>query len=144
MACTSLYPKDNNPDRKLIIGERYFIRQVVSNINYELIVDIINDLTVKIQCDCKKEFIECYCREGVSKVVGILLDRYFELEQKNHDPEIIWKWLKNLNFHNSKNEKDSVAVKVLQEKMNWGKVFLRLLLHRIMAKIKIMKLLDLI
>ncbi|PSE87979.1 hypothetical protein C7G75_18615 [Acinetobacter nosocomialis] len=116
MACTSLYPKDNNPDRKLIIGERYFIRQVVSNINYELIVDIINDLTVKIQCDCKKEFIECYCREGVSKVVGILLDRYFELEQKNHDPEIIWKWLKNLNFHNSKNEKDSVAVKVLQEK----------------------------
>ena len=72
------------------------------------------------------------------------MDRYFELEQKNHDPEIIWKWLKNLNFHNSKNEKDSVAVKVLQEKDELRQGILRLLLHRIMAKIKIMKLLDLI
>ncbi len=115
IACTSLYPKDNNIDRKLVIGERYFIKQLISSINYELIIDIINDLTIKIQCICQKKFFECYCRDGVSKVVGMLLDRYFELEQKEYDPEIIWKWLKNLNFHNGKNEKDSVAVKVLQE-----------------------------
>ena len=57
MACTSLYPKDNNPDRKLIIGERYFIRQVVSNINYELIVDIINDLTVKFNVIARKSLL---------------------------------------------------------------------------------------
>ncbi|MFH3721646.1 hypothetical protein WAI01_20265, partial [Acinetobacter baumannii] len=62
----------------------------------------------------RKEHYECYCRNGVSKIIGTLLDRYFEIEKQSYEANQIWTWLRNLNFHQGKNEKDSIAVKVLQ------------------------------
>lgn len=114
--CTFLYPDQNDYRKKIILGERYFIKKFISELNYELVVNLLNDLTQNLCCTCKKEQYDCFCRIGISKVIGILLDRYFELEENSYDPQRIWNWLKKLNFHSDKREEDSVAVKVLQNK----------------------------
>lgn len=51
---------------------------------------------------------------GTSKIVGALLDRFFELSPPPYDPKHVWQWLKNLNFHHHKSADQSKAVEILQ------------------------------
>lgn len=110
--CTSLYP-NKDVGLEITIGKHYFIKAFIINLNYELVVNLLNKLSHNLCCTCRKQY-DCYCRNGISKIIGMLLDRYFELEKNSYDPQKIWSWLKNLNFHGSKREDDSIAVKVLQ------------------------------
>ncbi|HCI7193312.1 hypothetical protein QZK42_04565 [Acinetobacter baumannii] len=112
--CSFLYPSHNEQGIKRIFGKHYFIKSLISLFNYELVINLLDDLSHDLQCICRKEHYECYCRNGVSKIIGTLLDRYFEIEKQSYEANQIWKWLRNLNFHQGKNEKDSIAVKVLQ------------------------------
>lgn len=123
--CTLLYPNEN-VGREIIIGERYFIKNFITNLDYELVVNLLDKLSHDLYCTCKKEQYDCYCRNGISKIIGVLLDRYFELEKNSYDPQKIWFWLKNLNFHGGKREEDSVAVKVLQNDDNLRQNLIRL------------------
>lgn len=111
--CIFLYP-DKNSARDRTIGERYFVKNFITNLDYELVIKLLDNLSHSLCCTCKKEQYDCFCRNGISKVIGILLDRYFELEKNSYDPQRIWIWLKNLNFHSEKSEEDSIAVKVLR------------------------------
>lgn len=123
--CTFLYP-DKNAGREITIGERYFVKNFIANLDYELVVKLLDNLSHDLSCTCKKEQYDCYCRNGISKIIGMLLDRYFELEKNSYDPQKIWVWLKNLNFHGEKREEDSVAVKVLQNDDNLRQNLIRL------------------
>lgn len=123
--CTFLYPNEN-VGREITIGERYFIKNFITKLNYELVVNLLDKLSHDLNCTCKKEQYDCYCRNGISKIIGVLLDRYFELEKNSYDPQKIWFWLKNLNFHGGKREEDSVAVKVLQNDDNLRQNLIRL------------------
>lgn len=123
--CTFLYP-NKNVGREITIGERYFIKKFINNLDYELVVNLLDKLSHDLYCTCKKEQYDCYCRNGISKIIGGLLDHYFELEKNSYDPQKIWFWLKNLNFHGGKREEDSVAVKVLQNDDNLRQNLIRL------------------
>ncbi|WP_335986071.1 hypothetical protein [Acinetobacter bereziniae] len=123
--CIFLYP-NKNVGREITIGERYFIKNFITNLDYELVVNLLDKLSHDLYCTCKKEQYDCYCRNGISKIIGVLLDRYFELEKNSYDPQKIWLWLKNLNFHGGKREEDSVAVKVLQNDDNLRQNLIRL------------------
>src|SRR5690606_23846277 len=78
--CTFLYP-NKNVGREITIGERYFIKNFITNLDYELVVNLLDKLSHDLYCTCKKEQYDCYCRNGISKIIGVLLDRYFELEK---------------------------------------------------------------
>lgn len=128
--CTFLYP-NKNVGREITIGERYFIKNFITNLDYELVVNLLDKLSHDLYCTCKKEQYDCYCRNGISKIIGVLLDRYFELEKNSYDPQKIWFWLKNLNFHGGKREEDSIAVKVLQNDDHLRQNLIRLAFDRI-------------
>lgn len=111
--CIFLYSNEN-VGLEITVGERYFIKNFITNLDYDLVVNLLDKLSHDLYCTCKKEQHDCYCRNGISKIIGVLLDHYFEIEKKSYDPQKIWFWLKNLNFHSGKREEGSVAVKVLQ------------------------------
>lgn len=48
-----------------------------------------------------------------SKVIGLLLDRFFELNPDMNNPARLWRWTKCLRYEQYKNENDSVSVRVL-------------------------------
>ncbi len=76
---------------------------------------LLDELTKNLACICGKKSYECDCRNGISKIVGSMLDRYFDLASPPFDAKRIWQWAGNLNFHESKAAKESKAVQVLQE-----------------------------
>lgn len=128
--CTLLYP-DKNVGRERTIGERYFIKNFITNLDYELVVYLLDSLSHDLCCTCMRKQYDCYCRNGISKIIGVLLDRYFELEKNSYDPQKIWLWLKNLNFHGGKREEDSIAVKVLQNDDNLRQNLIKLAFYDI-------------
>ncbi len=112
--CAKLYPGHQEQYRGAI-GERYFIKSFINGIDLETIEWLLDELTQDLACNCGKESYECDCRNGISKVVGSMLDCYFELATAPFDPILVWQWVKDLNFHGSKSAKESKAVKSFQE-----------------------------
>ena len=113
-SCAELYPKNDN-QRELVIGSRYFIKRLIGSLKLSTIVWLLDQLTDGLKCNCGQEkSYNCQCRNGVSKIVGALLDRYFEQTEVSHDPAQIWQWVKNLNFHSGMSADQGTAVKALQ------------------------------
>lgn len=113
-ACSKLYPgRDEGYGR--VIGVRYFVKSLIGVLRLEVVEWLLDCLTCDLMCGCGKESYECDCRNGISKVVGSLLDRYFDLSCPPFDPGRVLGWVRNLNFHESKSAKESRAVEVLQE-----------------------------
>lgn len=95
------------------IGTRHFVRHLVNLLDLSTTKCILDDLTNGLTCCCGKENYECDCRNGISKVVGLLLDHYFELTSSPYNPEQVWRWVRNLNFHGGKSRKQSKSVEIL-------------------------------
>ncbi len=112
--CANLYPGHQELHERTI-GERYFVRSFIAGIDLATIECLLDELTQDLACICGKEAYECDCRNGISKIIGSMLDRYFELVSPPFDPMRVWQWVENLNFHEGKSQKQSNAVKVLQE-----------------------------
>ncbi|MEP2984616.1 MAG: hypothetical protein ABJO97_13795 [Roseibium sp.] len=112
-AATELYPAER-VDRSRVIGERYFLRRLIREIPEEETVRLLDELTEDFCCTCRKDRHYCHCRDGVSKIVGLLLDNYFDRAQNQHDPDKIWKWVRNLHFHGRVGPDRGRAVAVLQ------------------------------
>ncbi|HED2544471.1 hypothetical protein V3N80_19020 [Raoultella planticola] len=112
--CEKLYPNHKNRPEN-VVGKRYFIKRFISNLDLEIVEWLLDNLTYGLICNCKKESYECDCRTGISKIVGTLLDRFFELSFSPFKPERIWQWTKNLNFHGNMSAEQSLAVRILQE-----------------------------
>lgn len=112
--CAKLYPGHKN-QLEGGGGKRYFIKHFISNLNLEMVECLLDNLTYDLICKCGKEPYACDCRNGISKIVGSLLDRFFELSLAPFRPEQIWGWIKNLNFHGNIGTKQSLAVRILKE-----------------------------
>jgi cytidylate kinase len=111
--CAHLYPGHKERFERTI-GARHFVKRLVSQLDLSTVEHLINGLTGGLTCNCGKKNYECDCRNGTSKIVGALLDRYFELSPPPHDPVQVWKWVQNLNYHQNKSADQSKAVEVLQ------------------------------
>ncbi len=112
--CSNLYPSNQEP-YKSTIGTRYFIRRFVDELGLISIEWLLDDLTKNLVCTCKKKYYECDCRIGISKIVGLMLDRYFDLAVPPFTPKKVWHWIGNLIFHDQKSAGQSKAVQVLQD-----------------------------
>ncbi len=110
----SLYPEPGRRDRNR--SSRYFIDVLIHSFNLAEVMTFLDDLTAGLACTCsaKHEF-QCTCRFAKSKIVGRLLDRYFELSTGPHDPERVWSWLKALHFQGHVSGDRSAAVKHLTQ-----------------------------
>lgn len=111
--CANLYPGHKERDERTF-GARHFVKRFVCHLDLPTVQNLISGLTEGLTCTCRKKNFECDCRTGTSKIVGVLLDRYFELSAPPHDPAQVWTWVQNLNYHENKSAVQSKAVEVLQ------------------------------
>ena len=96
-------------------GSTYFISLLIAQFSNLEVVFFLTELSRGLSCTCGKEHsYECHCRVGISKLIGKLLDRYFETSVGPHSPGQLWSWVKALNFRNAKSERDSQSVEALQ------------------------------
>lgn len=126
LACANLYPTDPR-ERERVIGSRYFIRTLVRDFDADLCGWLLDEITQGLACTCGARSWECHCRDGISKIAGHLLDRYFNVSEEPRDPGRIWGWLKPLHFHRSVGAKDSPAVRVLHEEHHLRREIQRLM-----------------
>ncbi len=103
---------ERDPD----IGSRYFVRQLINELDPTTICYALGQLTDGLTCTCNpRRPYSCDCRVGVSKIVGALLDRYFGVELGPHDPARIWGWIKALRFQHHRSDDSSASIKLLSE-----------------------------
>lgn len=111
--CSNLYPSQQEP-YKSTIGTRYFISRFVGGLDLNSIEWLLDDLTKDLVCTCRKKHYECDCRIGISKIIGLMLDRYFDLATPPFSPKRVWHWVGNLIFNEQRSAGQSKAVQVLQ------------------------------
>lgn len=111
-ACASLLNKQISSYSEYF--HKYFIWSVLSQLTEPTLCALLDSLASDLPCNCGADRYRCNCRNGKSKIVGMLLDRYFHIVPGPHQPETIWRWVKDLNFHHGKAASDSKAVEVLR------------------------------
>jgi hypothetical protein len=93
----------------------YAINDVVRTRTIEDVTWLLDQLSAQLKCTCgATKTHECQCRNDASKVIGRLLDRFFELQAEPFDKNQIWSWIKNLHFGHDVSEDKSTAVKKLR------------------------------
>lgn len=108
----NLYKTEKSQIR--IIGERYFINRLIHSFNLTDTEYFLDSLTHNIKCRCnQQEEYECQCKKGISKIVGHLLDRYFELVECDYNIEKLALWLKDLRYTKTTETCNSLSVKKL-------------------------------
>lgn len=112
---SGLYPEQNRRHRGGM--SRYFIELLVRSFALTDIISFLGNLSAGLACTCSsKHEYQCTCRHGKSKIIGKLLDRYFELSAGGeHDPARVWSWSKALHFQGRVNADRSAAVKYLSQ-----------------------------
>ncbi len=110
-ACAKLYPSH----QERTIGERYFVKHFVGEMDLATVEWLLDELSNDLTCVCGKKPYECDCRNGICKIMGSMLDRYFDLAKPPFDPIRIWKWAGNLYFHQAKSADQSKAIQVLKK-----------------------------
>ncbi|WP_376960692.1 hypothetical protein ABNQ39_22410 [Azospirillum sp. A26] len=109
---SDLYPKNGMRHRDGI--SRYFINLLVRSFDLPNVIAYLDDLSAGLTCICSPKYeYQCTCRYEKSKIIGKLLDRYFEISAGINDPVRIWSWLKDLRFKYGINGDRSAAVKHL-------------------------------
>jgi hypothetical protein len=114
LACATLYP-GHQERHEGEIGGRYFLKRFINGLDFATTEWLLDELTKDLACICGRKPYECDCRNGISKIVGSMLDRYFELATPPFDPLRVWEWVGNLNFHEQKGTDQSKAVQVFQK-----------------------------
>lgn len=111
----TLYPTTDGP-RDPDAERRYFIKTMISSLGAGDVQSALDDLTAGLVCTCApRRPWRCRCRIGISKVVGALLDRYFEVATGPHDPHRIWGWIQPLYFREHRDGNGSASVRHLNE-----------------------------
>lgn len=113
-ACARLYP-GHSENQITYTNDHYFIRPFIHNLLPDAIAPLLDLLSEDLTCTCHKQRYECDCRNGISKIIGSLLDRYVLVFPPPYDPVRLWNWIKNLNFHSAIQAERSDAVRVLQQ-----------------------------
>jgi hypothetical protein len=108
--CSKLYERYDHS-----VADRYFLKRFIHGLGLATIEWLLNELTKNLVCSCGKDSDECDCRNAISKIIGSMLDRYFELAVPPFDPPQVWQWVGNLNFRHKIGPEQSKAVQVLQK-----------------------------
>ena len=111
--CTGLY-SGRKERKEHTNAAKFFLKKFIRELELSDVEWLLDQLTENLTCICGKEVYNCDCRTGISKMVGVLLDRYFEESAGPFDPIRIWQWIKNLNFHEQVFTQQSASVRVLQ------------------------------
>ncbi|NMP79778.1 hypothetical protein HHE92_08215 [Pseudoalteromonas arctica] len=111
--CANLYPS-HKQDFNGVLGERYFVKRFISLLNVIQLEGLLDLLSKGLACKCGKKVYECECRAGLSKIIGTLLDCYFELAKPPFEPLRIWQWVEHLNFPAQTNTQDIKSVQALR------------------------------
>jgi tRNA A37 threonylcarbamoyladenosine biosynthesis protein TsaE len=111
--CANLYPS-HKQDFDGVLGDRYFVKRFISCLNVLQLEGLLDLLSKGLACNCGKKAYECECRTGLSKIIGSLLDHYFELAKPPFEPLRIWQWVEHLNFPGQINTQDIKSVQVLR------------------------------
>jgi len=92
----------------------YFLTQFFKIFPTDRLEDYLDTLTSDLECECgeDRDYL-CKCRFSRSKVIGPILDLYFQNHENSHDSYRIWQWLKNLRFPGQLFPKDSSSVAAL-------------------------------
>lgn len=129
--CAELYPTDHRIER--VIGERLFIKQFIQKLSLNLVVPLLNEFSTNLSCTCQQKY-NCQCHIGISKIISMLLDRYFELSASPWEAETIWGWIKNLYFQKNITKEESLSVKILSENGLLRKSIIKLAFENIFDK----------
>ena len=93
---------------------RYFVKRFLPSLTLAEVTELLDILVPEVVCTCgAPDEWQCHCREGRSKVIGGLLDRYFALSATPHDTERIWRWIAGLKFSQGIGADKSAAVATL-------------------------------
>ncbi len=92
----------------------YFLAQFFKTFPTDRLGDYLDSLTSNLECDCgeDRDYL-CKCRFSRCKVIGPIVDLYFQNHENSHDSYRIWQWLKNLRFPGQLSPKDSSSVAAL-------------------------------
>ncbi len=123
--CAKLYPADKYGLHG-VIGERYFIHEFIESLTLSTVEFLLNQLSADLSCTCGKKIHDCDCRHGISNIISMLLDNFFEHTPKPYNPEQIWDWLKNLHFLRRSPSNKTLSMQILQENISLRKEILRL------------------
>lgn len=113
-SCVNLYPNHRKRFERGIEG-RYVVKRLISCLSLEVIEWLLDALSKDLTCTCGKKAYECGCRTGMSKIIGSLLDRYFQLAKSPFDPIRVWQWVEHLNFPGQSSSRDMISIKALRE-----------------------------
>ncbi|WP_284539056.1 hypothetical protein [Pleomorphomonas sp. T1.2MG-36] len=114
-ACAALFPKADTAARRDGMS-RYFIKHLLRELKFHDIGMLLDAITSDISCTCMpRHEYRCHCRDGISKVVGGLLDRYFTTVPGPYDARRVWSWVKDLRFTRHIEADASAAVAVLRK-----------------------------
>lgn len=109
----NIYRSDDDTDTRYQIS--YHTKLLIDRLNLPETVSALDYLTHDLTCTCgKNSSYTCECLPGPSRVIGVLLDRYFELASPPHSPPQIWGWTRRLVFSDHRS-KDSKAIQALRE-----------------------------
>lgn len=123
--CAKLYPADKYGVHR-VIGERYYIHEFIESLPLSTVEFLLNQLSADLSCTCGKKIHDCDCRHGISKIISMLLDNFFEHTPEPYNPEQIWAWLKNLHFLRRSPSNKTLSMQILQENISLRKEILRL------------------
>lgn len=106
---------------------RYYLGKLIAELPLNDASWLLDEITRALGCTCGAEDVyDCDCMQSISRIVGQLLDRYFSLAPKPHDPIRIWGWVRSLRFNRAAAPNQSTSVAALQEDKE-----LRHAIHRI-------------
>ena len=103
----------------------YYLKEVIEQLAPAQAAEQLDRLTAGLACTCGQPEYDCRCRNGVSKIAGKLLDRYFGATSGPHDPDRVWGWVRSLWYGNHGNADKSAAITAMR-----GDSELRHQLHR--------------
>ncbi|NHB89832.1 NACHT domain-containing protein [Photorhabdus tasmaniensis] len=115
--CANQYPSYDSRD-DTAIGSRYYIKQFINQLPLSVLQPLMDELTCNLTCCCSKNSYECFCLNGISKIVGSMLDRYFEIASPPFNPVRVWEWTGNLNFNNQNHPNQCQSIKTMRQDDN--------------------------
>lgn len=100
----------------LEIGSKYFISTLVRSLDRPTTIFLLESLSKNLSCSCSpKRRHECYCRDGISKMIGRLMDNLFNLKGEVPTATQIHSWTENLKFESFGGSSDSPSIDALQK-----------------------------
>ncbi|WP_373823985.1 NACHT domain-containing NTPase, partial [Neisseria dentiae] len=131
--CARLYPADKYGLHR-VIGERYFIRQFIKTLPLPTVEFLLNQLSADLSCTCGKKIYYCDCRHGISNIISMLLDNFFEHTSEPYNPEQIWAWMKNLHFLRESPSSKTLSMQILQDNIALRQGILKLAFEKVIER----------